>query len=308
MISKSSSEIKAEAKRLGFFSCGIARAEAVDQETTLYYERWLHEGHQAGMDYLARNKEMRLDPTLLMPGARSIICVAMNYAPSRLIAEDEYQIAYYAYGKDYHDVMRSRLFQLAEAVGATPCRVCCDTAPLLERYWAVRAGIGFIGKNRQLIIPGSGSLFFLGELLVNEPLEYDHPLSMTCRQCDACVKACPTGALQVDCFDANRCLSYHTIENRGTIPPDISKKMGHTFYGCDRCLKVCPHNRHAEPTQEPAFQASEELLSMTRARWKSLSIDDYRRLFKGSAVKRAKYDGLMRNIRLLDDDTEPSAQ
>lgn len=308
MISKSSSEIKAEAKRLGFFSCGIARAEAVDEGTALYYERWLQEGCQAGMDYLVRNKEIRLDPTLLMPGARSIICVAMSYAPARLIAEDEYQIAYYAYGKDYHDVMRSRLYLLAEAIGATPCRVCCDTAPILERYWAVRAGIGFIGKNRQLIIPGSGSLFFLGELLVEEPLAYDRPLTETCRQCDACVRACPTGALRGDCFDANRCLSYHTIENRGDIPPDIAKKMGHTFYGCDRCLKVCPHNRHVEPTQESAFHASEALLSMTRARWKALSIDDYRRLFKGSAVKRAKYEGLMRNIRLLDDAGEKSPQ
>ncbi len=260
------------------------------------------------MAYMSRYQEIRLNPALLLPGARSMVCVAMSYAPSRKLPEKEYQIAYYAYGKDYHEVMREKLHQLASYIGATSSRVCCDTAPLMERYWAMKAGIGFIGKNRQLIIPGAGSMFFLGEILTDAVLDYDNAQTAHCQGCGRCITACPTGALSEDGIDANRCLSYHTIENRGTIPPEIAKHLQNSFYGCDRCQTVCPHNADAQPTKEPSFGPSEELLSMTKAKWKALSIEDYRRLFKGSAVKRAKYEGLMRNIRLLEENERKSCQ
>jgi epoxyqueuosine reductase len=300
MSLKSSNEIKAEAIRLGFFACGVTRIKAVDADTALYFEKWLKAGHHASMYYLSNHKEIRYNPELLMPGAKSLVCLALNYTPVLRLPEREYQIAFYAYGKDYHDVMRTKLYQLAKAIGARQFRVCCDTAPILERYWATRAGIGFIGKNRQLIIPGAGSQFFLGELLLDEELEYDTPSQQSCHNCGKCIEACPTKALCEGGFDANRCLSYHTIENRGEIPKEIALKMGTTLFGCDECQKACPYNKNSIPTKEPSFCLSEELLSMTKAKWKALSLEDYRRLFKGSAVKRVKYEGLMRNISLLD--------
>ena len=309
-------KIKAEAKSLGFFACGIAKAEAVDSITADNYRRWIAEGHHASMHYLADNIDKRLDPRLLMDGVKSIICVALSYAPSVKIPSDQYQIAYYAYGKDYHDVMKQKLHTLAAACGITTYRAFCDTAPVLERYWAERAGLGWTGRNHQLIIPHAGSMFFLGELFVQEELEYDSPIPNRCGRCHACLDACPTSSIinNQSSFICSRCLSYLTIEHRGPIPHSSldshSSRDSHSsffilhssfknIYGCDRCQDACPWNRFAVPTTEQAFHPSPALMAMTKEAWHNLTIEQYRTLFSGSAVKRAKYEGLMRNIRNL---------
>lgn len=304
--SKSSNEIKAEAISLGFFACGIAQAERVDDEAAKHFDYWLAVGNHASMSYMENYRDIRLDPRLLMPEAKSIVCVAMNYMQPERIAPSEYQIAEYAYGKDYHVVMRDRLHQLANTIGAGQYRVCCDTAPIMERYWAAKSGLGWIGHNRQLIIPGAGTHFFLGEILVDIELDYDVPLPYDCKNCHRCIDACPTGALSGEFFDARKCISYHTIENRGVIPVNISRQLGKSIYGCDRCQQACPHNQKCISTKEPAFSPSEELLNMTKEKWQALSIEDYHRLFKGSAVKRVKYEGLMRNIKLVSNNDDQS--
>ncbi len=292
--------LKAEAKNLGFFTCGIAKADAVDADVVATYKKWIDNGAHATMNYLENYPDKRFDPRLLMPGLKSIVSVALNYAPSHHLPDGEPQFAAYALGKDYHDVVKLKLRQVAENLHITDYRVFCDSAPVLERYWAVKAGLGWTGRNHQLIIPRAGSMFFLGELFLTEELEYDEPMESRCGNCHACIDACPTNALHQTSsktiFDARRCLSYQTIENRGDIPQELSDKMGDTIYGCDRCQSACPWNRFSTPNTTPELQPSDDLLNMTREDWLSLSEDDYRRLFKGSAVKRAKYSGLMRNI------------
>lgn len=301
-------KIKAEASRLGFFVCGFARAEPVSEAMRRHYLGWLADGRNADMAYLGNNLYKRFDPRLLMPGVKTIVVVAQNYFPARRLPEGEPQIADYALGLDYHDIVKQKLRQLAATVGIAEYRAFVDTAPVLERYWAVRAGLGWIGKNQQLIIPHAGSEFFLGELFVTVELSPDEPLPNRCGTCHRCVDACPTHALNLPAtcvegygditrFNARLCLSYQTIENRGELTVGAKAAMGDTFYGCDRCQRACPWNRFAKPSTEPLLQPREELLAMTRQKWENLTEEDYRRLFKGSAVKRAKYEGLMRNIK-----------
>lgn len=289
----SSKTIKEEAQKLGFFSCGMTSARPVSEDYATNFRAWLDRGCHADMQYLENHFDKRMDPTLLAPGTRSIVCVAMNYRPERVA----HGIAWYAQGKDYHDVVKERLVRLMDAIGAHG-RCFVDTAPVPERYWAWQCGIGWMGRNTQLVIPHIGSAFFLGELFIEEDIDtYDTPMDNHCGTCQRCIEACPTGALQGNSgLDARRCLSYLTIENRGDIPSWAQPLMGDTFYGCDRCLKACPH-LHSAPTSEDCFAASEELLGMTDADWADLSEERYRTLFKGSAVKRAKYAGLTRNIQ-----------
>ena len=324
-------EIKVEAERLGFFACGIARAEPVDAETAAAVRGWISKGSQATMDYMANYTEKRLNPCLLVPGTKSIVSLAMNYAPAQTMPETEYQLAAYAYGQDYHDVMKAKLRQLAALIAnkfegesdsevdendgdstaiTTPktnetnpepageIRVFVDTAPVLERYWAQRAGLGWIGKNHQLIIPRAGSMFFLGEIFLPYEFDsYDSPMPSRCGNCRRCIEACPTCAITDEWgFDSEKCLSYQLIENRGELSVQAKQSMGTTIYGCDRCQTACPWNKSAIPNTTPEFQPKSELLSMTKADWHNLTIDEYRALFKGSAVKRVKFDGLKRNI------------
>ncbi len=312
------SYIKAEARRLGFFACGLSPAEPMDAAHVARRERWLAEGCHGEMSYLARNEEKRRDPRLLVEGVRTIVSVALNYHnPDPLDAEGRprrLSIARYARGQDYHEVMKSRLFALlntlrahyesvggadAEAVFAT-ARAFTDTAPVDERYWAWRSGLGWIGKNTQLIIPGAGSRFFLGELFLPFAADaYDRPVESQCGTCDRCLRVCPTQALSRELgLDARKCLSYLSIEYRGeTLPEGTGRKLGHMFYGCDRCTDCCPWNRLSVPTDVSEFYPSEALSAMSRDDWRGLTVEQYRTLFKGSAVKRAKYEGLMRNIR-----------
>ena len=291
--------IKAEAARLGFSACGLARAERVDQTQEARFRKWIAEGKHGEMDYLARNIEKRMDPRLLVEGAQTMVVVAMNYLPADL--PEKPPLARYAYGKDYHDVVRERLLALMQSLNLKPYedgRAFVDTAPVDERYWAVKAGLGWTGRNGQLIIPRAGSYFFLGELILVHPADaYDSPKRNLCGNCRACVDACPAGALCGDgSMDARKCLSYLTIEHRGPLPEEAGEQMGDCFYGCDRCAEVCPWNRFARPTQEAAFAPSAELLRMKTEDWRMLDVETYRRLFKGSAVKRAKDEGLKRNI------------
>lgn len=299
----SASLVKAAARRHGFDACGLAEAAPVDARRQADVARWLADGRHASMDYLARHAALRADPRRVVPGARTVVSLALNYYPA--CRPQTFDFAAYAYGRDYHDVVRARLrsllAELASGAGLAPDelgRGFCDTGPVDERYWAVRCGLGWWGRNAQLIIPGCGSYFFLSELILTLPADsYDSPVPDGCGPCRACLSACPTGALDPGRgLDARRCLSYLTIENRGSLPPGAGEAMGRCLYGCDRCQQACPHNRHAAPTAVPDFRPSADFLAMTPEAWARLTPDTYRRLFRGSAVKRAKFDGLRRNI------------
>lgn len=302
MNSEFSNKLKAEARSLGFFACGIAQARPVNDGYARRFLRRVSSRTFADMEYMYRHVDLRLDPRLLVPGVQSIVSLALPYAPAVEVPRDELHLAAYALGKDYHDVMRQRMQLLVARLGITGGYRCfVDTAPVLEQYWAQQSGIGWIGRNQQLIIPHAGSQFFLGEIFLDIPLDYDEPMASRCGTCDRCLQACPTHAIHLDdggesTMDACRCLSYQTIENRGPLSDEVSRALGNCFYGCDRCQQACPWNRFAQPTDVPEFQPSQELMAMTTADWQQLTEDDYRRLFKGSAVKRAKYAGITRNI------------
>lgn len=297
-----SEEIKQYAVSLGFDACGICRADDSGQKEA--YMSWLAENGHAGMDYMERNIDKRMDPRLLVPGARSIISVALNYYPSKRLPADVPQFAYYAYGRDYHYIVRDKLSRLFEFICSrfpgVNGRCFSDSAPVLERFWAARAGLGFIGKNTLLIIPGKGSFFSLGELIVDLELEYDSPVTQNCGKCRRCLDACPTGAIERPHYlNANRCISYQTIENRGDIAEDIWPLLGNNVYGCDICQKVCPWNRKAVPHETPELMPSEEFLSLDLQRLQEMDEEVYRRIFRKSAVKRAKYVGLKRNVAAI---------
>ncbi len=294
-----SKEIKQEATRLGFDACGICRATSSGEEER--YMQWLSENCQAGMGYMERNIDKRLDPRLLVDGAKSIISVALNYYPHQKQPSHAPQFAYYAYGKDYHDVIKDKLKLLfdfiRERYPGVSGRWFSDSAPVLERFWAAKAGIGFIGKNTLLIIPGKGSYFFLGELIIDLELDYDKPLSENCGSCTRCIDACPTEAIDKPYrVNAGRCISYHTIENRGEIPPVIATRLRNYVFGCDSCQKVCPWNRASTPHETPEFMPSEEFMKLDLKKMLEMDEEQYREIFKGSAVKRAKFTGLKRNV------------
>lgn len=318
----SSSLIKAEAVRLGFDACGLARVTPVDTSTADAFNRWIAEGHHGDMDYMNRYGDARFHPESVLPGCRTIVSLALSYRPQTTIPVDQPQIAYYAYGRDYHDVMKQKIRELAVALGLNaastqssspeevrggPFRVAVDTAPILERYWAVKAGLGWIGRNHNLIIPHKGSFVVLGELLLTAEVDiYDSPITNHCGSCHRCIDACPTCALTDEGIDARRCLSYLTIEHRGPFSPEQADLVRNQpapryIYGCDRCQLACPHNRLSENSRDPGIPINTSLLSMTAADWKALTREQYQQLFRGSAVKRAKYEGLMRNIQAVID-------
>lgn len=302
------SKIKHIALDLGFSACGLVSAEEIRTERKRL-DKWLADGCCAGMDYLRNHRDLRLDPRKLVPGARTIISVALNYYPAKRRKEDEPYIAYYAYGKDYHVMMKEKLRELWEKIlplhegcEEPAMRVFTDSAPVLERYWAWRAGIGWIGRNTCLIIPKKGSYFFLGEIITTWKIESeDIPQRSRCGTCRRCVDACPTGALTPHRIDARHCLSYLTIEHRGELPERERQLLGKRIFGCDTCQQACPWNRFASPTKEKAFEPSPALLSLKKEQLSELTVEEYNRIFAKSAVKRAKYDGLMRNIRANED-------
>ena len=283
-----SNEIKAQAQRLGFANCGFAKAEPVEEKFAKRFLHWLEMGLCGEMDYMKRNVEMRLKPDLLMPGVRSIVSLAMNFMPEKR----QPGISLYAQGLDYHDVMRKRMNQLMQDCGLEG-RAFVDTAPVLERYWAWRCGIGVLTQSGLVSVPGYGPTVFLGELfLTKEADHYDAPLPDSMPEEIGWTSLCP--ALTPDGLDAEKCISYQTIEHRGPLPKELELKR--TFYGCDRCIRATPQFTEAQPTTEQAFLPSDELLQMTPNDWEELTEEQYRSLFKGSAVKRAKFEGLKRNI------------
>ncbi len=296
--------IKAEAIRLGFSACGIAAAKPVTKNMAESFDSWISDKYHAEMAYMENNREKRYNPELLVEGTKSIICVALNYYPRQKLKEDQLQLAYYAYGKDYHDVMKQKLNALFNYINTelipVKGRVFCDTAPVMERYWAQQSGIGWIGKNTQLIIPGAGSYFFLGEIFIDTELIYDTPSANRCGSCNKCLLACPTNALESPYrLNASKCISYLTIENRSEIPKEQASRLDNKIYGCDDCQKACPWNRFALPTTTPEFQPSEQFMNMKSSEWHDLTIEKYQSLTKGSAIKRAKYEGIVRNIKTI---------
>lgn len=304
-----SSLIKTEARRLGFSFIGIARAEQMDEEARRL-ESWLSQGHQGQMAYMANYFDKRTDPRKLVEGARSVISLMYNYyTDTRQEDETAPKISTYAYGKDYHGVIKSKLRALldfiSQEIGEVSGRCFVDSAPVLERDWARRSGLGWMGKNTMLIHPKAGSFFFLAELIIDLELAYDDPIKDFCGTCRRCIEACPTSAISPQGYflDASRCISYLTIELREALPPEFKGQMDNWMFGCDICQEVCPWNRFSKKHQEPEFEASPELMNMEKEDWEELTEEVFRQLFRHSAVKRTGYTGLKRNIQFLKEDS-----
>jgi epoxyqueuosine reductase len=300
-----SQAIKDRALELGFDGCGFSRAEALPEDARRL-EHWLQEGRHAGMGYMANHFQKRTDPTQLVEGARSVISLLYNYYTDRIQDDPEAPIlSKYAYGKDYHKVMKDRMHALFEFIkgihAGAAGRVFVDSAPVLDRAWARQAGLGWIGKNSHLISRTAGSFVFIGEIILNLELVYnDLPESDFCGSCMRCIEACPTAAiLDNRTIDSERCISYQTIENRGEISPDIIPGLRARVFGCDICQDVCPWNRKAKKHREPAFEPKPGLLEMSAEDWQELGPGQFEELFQGSAVRRAGYDKIKRTLSVL---------
>ena len=296
--------IKTKAKELGFESCGIAKAEFLE-DVAPKLEEWLRTNQHGQMAYMANHFDMRLDPTLLVPGAKSVISLTYNYYPCKDLAKNgSYKLAKYAYGKDYHFVLKDKLKELfsviKEEVGAIEGRVFVDSAPVMERQWAARSGLGWLGKNSLLLNKQRGSFFFLAEIILDLELEYDTPVTNHCGTCTKCIDACPTKAISEDgVVNASQCISYFTIELKDELPHSVKGKFEDWMFGCDICQDVCPWNRFSVAHSEPRFEPHPELDQITRHDWQELTEEVFSKLFKKSAVKRTKYMGLKRNINFI---------
>ena len=293
-------KIKAEAFRLGFSACGAARVELLENESSML-DKWLSNKRHAGMKYMENWREMRLNPARLVKGAKSVVSLAYNYYSAKKQIAGAPIISKYAYGCDYHLVVRDKLRRLMNFIkqenGETEGRVFVDSAPILEKAWAQRAGTGWIGKNTCLIVEKQGSFHFLAELLLNIELDYDSPTNSKCGNCTRCIDNCPTGALLAPyVLDSMKCISYLTIEHRDALPAGTN--LASRIFGCDICQDVCPYNiRFAYENDEAQFAPSNALLNKTANEWLNLSEEDFQSLFRFSAVKRTKYAGLQRNIQ-----------
>jgi epoxyqueuosine reductase len=297
--------IKDEAQRLGFMQCGIAKADFLEEEAPRL-ENWLANNHHGKMAYMENHFDKRLDPRLLVEDAKSVISLTLNYFSDAEQTDPEApKISKYAFGTDYHEVIKSKLFELLEFIreniGAVSGRAFVDSAPVLDRAWAKRAGIGWIGKNSNLISKKSGSFFFIAELIVDLDLVYDNAFETDhCGTCTKCIDACPTEAiLSPFVIDAKRCISYLTIELKDEIPNHFNNKMDNWMFGCDICQDVCPWNRFSVPHSEPAFSPNKKLLEMKKTDWMDITEEVFQMIFKNSAVKRTKFKGLTRNIDFL---------
>lgn len=298
--------IQEEAYRLGFSFVGVAKADFLEPEARRL-EDWLNQGRHGKMSYLENHFDKRVDPRKLVPGAQSVISLLYNYHnPTKQKDPSAPQISQYAYGEDYHFVIKDKLKSLfkyiQEHIGEIDGRVFVDSAPVLERDWALRAGNGWVGKHTLLIHPKAGSYFFLAELISDLDLPADAPMKDYCGTCRRCIDACPTDAIASEGYllDGSKCISYVTIELKEAIPEDFSDKMENWMFGCDICQQVCPWNRFASKHDEPAFDPHPDLLALTQQDWQELTEETFRKVFKRSAVKRTKYDGLKRNIAFLN--------
>lgn len=295
--------IKAKAHELGFLACGIAQAGFLAEEAPRL-EQWLKAGKHGSMGYMAENFDKRLDPRELVPGARSVISLAYNYFSEPLQTDPNApKLSTYAYGRDYHKVVKKRLKPLlafiTEQFGQVSMRAFVDSAPVLEKAWAQRAGIGWVGKHTNVIRQGAGSFFFLCEIILDLALEPDAPATDHCGTCRRCIDACPTEAITPYGVDGSRCISHLTIELKEAIPKEFAGQLQGWAFGCDICQQVCPWNRFSTPHQEPEFAPKAELMGLSADEWHGMTEVLFDELFHGSAVKRTKYIGLMRNLRFL---------
>ena len=296
--------IKDHAKRLGFLSCGISNAGFLEDEAPRL-EQWLRQGHHGSMSYMERNFDKRLDPTKLVPGAKSVVSLLYNYFPKESqLDKSAPKISKYAYGKDYHTVIKDKLFELMyllqEEVGEIHGRVFVDSAPVLDKAWAAKAGLGWIGKHTNLISKQAGSFYFIAELIMDLSLEQDAPVTDHCGSCTACIDACPTQAIVAPYqVDGSKCISYFTVEIKEAIPQEVKGQFDNWAFGCDVCQDVCPWNRFSTPHQEPQFDPSPELLQMSKGDWHEITEAVFDRLFAESAVQRTQFSGLKRNLDFL---------
>lgn len=298
--------IKQKAEKFGFQSCGISKAEFLEEEAPRL-EAWLNKGYHGEMKYMENHFDKRLNPTLLVEGAKSVISLSYNYFPKVKIDEiNNFKISKYAYGEDYHevikDILKEMVAELQEEIGEFGFRVFVDSAPVLEKAWARKSGLGWVGKNANLITKKHGSFYFLAEIICDLELDYDLAVTDHCGSCRACIDACPTQAIVSDrIVDGSKCISYATIELKNEIPDYFNGKMDDWIFGCDVCQDVCPWNRFSAPTLQEKFAPNFQKLNFRKNEWKELTQELFSEIFKKSAVKRTKFSGLMRNVNLLND-------
>lgn len=301
---KYSQFIKSEAQRLGFLSCGISKVEFLEEEAPRL-EKWLSENRNGKMQYMENHFDKRLNPALLVDGAKSVVSLLLNYYPEKNQREDSFKISKYAYGQDYHYVIKEKLKELLHAIneniGEVGGRVFVDSAPVMDKIWAQKSGLGWIGKNTNLISKKVGSFFFVAELILDIELEYDNPTPTDhCGSCTRCIDACPTKAIIAPyVVDGSKCISYFTIELKENIPQEVKGKFDDWIFGCDVCQDVCPWNRFSSPHNEPLFQPKEEILSFSKQDWIDITEETFSKVFQKSAVKRAKFEGFKRNIEFV---------
>ncbi len=299
-------KIKQFAKELGFSFCGISKAEFLEEEAPRL-ETWLQQGMHGKMSYMENHFDKRLDPRLLVPGAKSVVSLLFNYYTEKKQNPEAPKVSKYAFGEDYHYVVKDKLHlflqKINDEIGAVAGRAFVDSAPVLDKAWAKKSGLGWIGKNANLINKGHGSFFFIAELIIDLELDADGPVKDYCGTCTACIDACPTDAIvEPYVVDGSKCISYLTIELRDAIPLEFKNKMTEWAFGCDICQDVCPWNRFSKPHQEPRFEASEDFLGMKKNDWVEMTEEVFTQRFKKSPLSRAGYLGLIKNVRFLDSD------
>ncbi len=300
---KYSQIIKAESKRLGFLSCGISKAGFLEEDAARL-ENWLNQNMNGQMSYMENHFDKRLDPTKLVEGAKSVISLLLNYYPSELQNPEAYKISKYAYGQDYHHVIKEKLkellFFIQTEIGEVSGRAFVDSAPVLDKAWAAKSGLGWIGKNSNLITQKTGSFYFIAELIVDLDLEYDTATTDHCGSCTACIDACPTEAIVAPYIvDGSKCISYFTIELKESLPQEMKGKFDDWMFGCDVCQDVCPWNRFSKPHNEPLFQASPEIIKYSKSDWEEITNDTFQKVFQNSALKRTKFEGIKKNIAFI---------
>ena len=302
---KYSEIIKAEAKRLGFLSCGISKAGFLEEEAPRL-EAYLNKNMNGEMRYMENHFDKRLDPTLLVEGSKSVISLLLNYFPSEIQNDDSYKISKYAYGNDYHHVikhkLKSLLYFIQDEIGEVDGRAFVDSAPVLDKAWAAKSGLGWVGKHTLLLRQDVGSFYFVAELIIDLELEYDYATTDHCGTCTKCIDACPTEAItEPYVVDGSKCISYFTIELKENIPTEFKGKFNDWMFGCDICQDVCPWNKFSKSHNEPLFNPHPELLDMSKKDWEEITEDTFRKVFQKSAVKRTKFSGLERNIKFIKD-------
>ena len=305
IIDRNTKLIKDKAKELGFFFCGISKADFLEEEAPRL-EKWLSENRNGKMDYMSNHFDMRLDPRLLVDNAKSVVSLLLNYYPTEINNNlDSLKISKYAYGEDYHYIIKDKLKEfflfIQDEIGEVGGRVFVDSAPVMDKAWAKKSGLGWVGKNSNIINPKNGSFFFIAELILDLELVSDGPMKDYCGTCTRCIDACPTEAIvEPYVVDASKCISYLTIELKDhVLPNEFKGKMNDWMFGCDICQDVCPWNRFSKPHSEPKFNPHDQLLKMSKADWDDISQEIFSELFKNSAVKRTKFFGLKRNIDFL---------